>query len=103
MGRTRIMDMNLHHFGRRPRAVQLNQAAVTLLTVGLLLLSVAIGDALGGRAVVRAETPPASAPAKAEKADVDNSTWALTFADFFGPGTLLNVYPSRRDGKWAGA
>ncbi|HUT37197.1 MAG TPA: hypothetical protein VNE39_27195 [Planctomycetota bacterium] len=38
-----------------------------------------------------------------EKTDVDNSTWGLTFSDFFDAGKPLNMYPSRREGKWVWA
>ncbi|MBM4040800.1 MAG: hypothetical protein FJ290_20030, partial [Planctomycetes bacterium] len=47
--------------------------------------------------------PALAGEAPAEKADVDNSTWGLHFNDFFDAGRPLNLYPSRREGKWVWA
>jgi hypothetical protein len=45
----------------------------------------------------------AAAHAGDAAADLDNSTWTVRCEDFFGEGKPLNIYPSRREGKWVWA
>ncbi|MDD1710315.1 MAG: hypothetical protein LUQ37_05340 [Methanoregulaceae archaeon] len=58
--------------------------------------------AIRAAAVCGAILAARGAPAHAADAvpDTDTSTWTIRCEDFFGDGKPLNVYASRREGKW---
>ncbi len=55
---------------------------------------------LAGLAACVASLPALAGEAPAGKADLENSTWGFHFEDLFDQGKPLNLYCSRRGGKW---
>lgn len=54
-------------------------------------------------AVILLATPLLAADAPAPIPTLQTSTWGMNFSNFFREGAPLNLYPSRRDGKWIAA